>query len=111
MVVFFARPEAICGLLSLSTFVTNDMDAVKTPSFGPGCASIVTWPMKYLRQGQLKAVIGGLDPSCRKYIKTDEVAFAVPLELFQRMLDRWEESFLKTKYWTTVMKKIEKSIE
>ena len=106
IVIFFARPETISGLLSLATFVTNDIDAVKTPSFGPGCASIVMWPIKYLRQGQLKAVIGGLDPSCRKYMKTDEMSFAVPVELFRRMLGRWEESFLKTKYWTSAMKKI-----
>ena len=109
IVIFFARPEVICGLLSLVTFVTNDIDAVKTPSFGPGCASVVMWPTKYLRQGQLKAVIGGLDPSCRKYMKTDEMSFAVPLELFRRMLSRWEGSFLKTKYWIPAMKKIARS--
>jgi len=109
IVVFFARPEAICGLKSLSLFVTNDMDVVKTPSFGPACSSIVTWPMKYLRQGQLKAVIGGLDPSSRQYMKTDEMSFAVPSEMFQRMLDRWEESFVKTQYWATAMKKIRNS--
>jgi uncharacterized protein (DUF169 family) len=109
IVVFFARPEAMCGLKSLSLFVTNDMDVVQTPSFGPACSSIVTWPMKYLRQGQLKAVIGGLDPSSRQYMKTDELSFAVPLEMFQRMLDRWEGSFVKTRYWATAMKKIRNS--
>ena len=65
--------------------------------------------MKYLRQGQLKAVIGGLDPSCRQYMKTDEISFAVPSDLFQRMLDRWEESFVKTEYWATAMEKIRES--
>jgi uncharacterized protein (DUF169 family) len=69
IVVFFARPKVICGLKSLSLFVTNDMDVVKTPSFGPACSSIVTWPMKYLRQGQLKVVIGGLDPSKRNQLQ------------------------------------------
>jgi uncharacterized protein (DUF169 family) len=109
IVLFFARPEAICGLKSLSLFVTNDMHVVQTPSFGPGCSSFVTWPMKYLRQGQLKAVIGGLDPSCRQYMKTDEISFAVPFELFQRMLNCWEESFLKTEYWAAAMNKIRES--
>ena len=45
IVLFFARPEAICRLKSLSLFATNDMHVVKTPSFGPGCSGFVTWPM------------------------------------------------------------------
>jgi len=38
-------------LCIVSLLVTNDMHVAKTPSFGPGCSSFVTWPMKYLMQG------------------------------------------------------------
>ena len=54
-------------------------------------------------------MIGGWDPSARKFYKADELSFAVPLSLFEAMLDRFEDSFLMTETWQTVKKKIERS--
>ena len=108
VVIFFARAESISGLNQLATFVTNDFEAVQSP-FGAGCANILTWPLKYLERGQLKAVLGGWDPSDRKFLKPDEITFAVPHEMFQRMAARWPESFLTKHSLATVRKKIELS--
>ncbi len=108
VVIFFARGEIICGLNQLATFVTNDFEAVSSP-FGAGCTNIVTWPLLYLAQGKLKAVLGGWDPSDRKFFKADEISFAVPYEMFDRMVRRWPESFLTTDTWATVKKKIARS--
>lgn len=105
VVTFFARAEVIAGLNQLATFITNDFEAVVSP-FGAGCTNMVTWPLKYLSQGKLKAVIGGWDPSDRKFLKTDEITFAVPYEMYKRMITRWPESFLNTKTWAMVKKKI-----
>ncbi|MFH0813355.1 MAG: DUF169 domain-containing protein [Pseudomonadota bacterium] len=108
LVIFFARSEIICGLHQLVTFVTNDFEAVCSP-FGPGCAGILTWPLRFLSQGKLKAVLAGWDPSERRYMKTDELSFTVPPELYKRMITRWRDSFLTTKTWVAVQKKIERS--
>ncbi len=108
LVVFFARAEAIAGLNQLATFVTNDFEAVMSP-FGAGCSSIVTWPLKYLAEGRLKAVVGGWDPSDRKYLKPDELTFSMPTEMFETMVIRWRESFLTTETWAVVRKRIERS--
>lgn len=108
VVIFFARAESISGLNQLATFVTNDFEAVQSP-FGAGCANILTWPLKYLHWGLLKAVLGGWDPSDRRFLKPDEITFAVPYEMFQRMAARWQESFLTKQAWATVRKKIELS--
>ncbi len=108
VVIFFARAETIAGLNQLATFVTNDFEAVQSP-FGAGCSNIVTWPLKYLERGQLKAVLGGWDPSDRRFLKPDEITFAVPYEMFHRMVSRWQESFLTRETWATVRKKIELS--
>lgn len=54
-------------------------------------------------------MIGGWDPSCRKFLKTDELSFAAPLSLFKLMLERWQESFLTTPTWDLVKKKIARS--
>jgi len=108
LVIFFARGEVICGLNQLATFVTNDFEAVASP-FGAGCANLVSWPLKYLSEGKLKAVLGGWDPSDRKFLKVDEITFALPYEMFQRMVGRWRESFLARETWAGVRKKIELS--
>jgi uncharacterized protein (DUF169 family) len=108
VVIFFARAETISGLNQLATFVTNDFEAVQSP-FGAGCSNIVAWPLKYLERGQLKAVLGGWDPSDRKFLKPDEITFAVPYEMFERMIRRWRDSFLTKEAWKTVRKKIELS--
>jgi uncharacterized protein (DUF169 family) len=108
LVIFFARPESLCGLHQLATFVTNDFEAVASP-FGAGCSNLVTWPLKYLEQGKLKAVLGSWDPSDRRFLKPDEITFTVPWEMFERMVARWRESFLGKPTWATVRKKIELS--
>lgn len=108
VVIFFARAETISGLNQLASFVTNDFEVVQSP-FGAGCANIVAWPLKYLERGQLKAVLGGWDPSDRKFLKPDEITFAVPYEMFERMVRRWRDSFLTKEVWKTVRKKIELS--
>ncbi|MDQ1331901.1 MAG: hypothetical protein QG578_2171 [Thermodesulfobacteriota bacterium] len=110
IVAFFARPESLCGLHQLATFVTNDYEAVASP-WGAACTNLVTWPYKYLAEGKNKAVLGGWDPSARKFFKTDELSFTVPYKMFGQMLDRYDESFLKTETWKTVKKKIERSNE
>lgn len=107
-IVLFCRPEVLSGLCALMAFITNDIDAVRTP-FGPGCSGLVTWPAKYRLEGKEVAVLGSFDPSCRKFLKIDELTFAVPPSLFRKMLTRWNESFLTTETWKTVQKKIEKS--
>lgn len=108
LVTFFARGEVLCGLNQLATFVTNDFEAVYSP-FGAGCSNLVTWPIHYLAENKLKAVLGGWDPSDRKFLKPDELTFTVPWEMFDRMVLRWPQSFLKHQTWGVVRKKINRS--
>jgi uncharacterized protein (DUF169 family) len=108
LIVFFARPETLCGLHQLAAFVTNDPEVVTSP-WGAACTNIITWPRKYLTQGLNKAVLGGWDPSARKFFKTDELTFTVPYAMFNEMLERFEESFLTTQTWAVVQKKIVRS--
>jgi hypothetical protein len=74
--------------------------------WGAACGNLVIWPLRYLSKGEHKAVIGGWDPSARKFFKTDELSFSVPFDMFLKMLSRFEQSFLKTETWSTVKKKI-----
>lgn len=108
LVVFFARPETLCGLHQLAAFVTNDPEVVASP-WGAACTNLISWPRRYLAKGETKAVVGGWDPSARRFFKTDELTFTVPYGMFCQMLERFEESFLTTKTWATVQKKITRS--
>jgi len=110
LVTFFVRPEALSGLHQLATFVTNDPEVVASP-WSAACGSLVVWPLHYLAKGLNKAVVGGWDPSARKFFKTDELSFTVPFGMFTEMTNRFDESFLKTNTWANVKKKITRSKE
>ncbi len=108
IVTFFARGEVLSGLCTLAAFVTEDFEVVVSP-FGAGCSSIVSWPLLYLARGVSKAVLGGWDPSARKFMKTDEATFSIPYGLYRLFLEKWRDSFLLTQTWEGVKKKIAKS--
>ncbi|WDP88526.1 MAG: DUF169 domain-containing protein [Desulfobacter sp.] len=108
-VIFFARPEVLTGLFTHTMFTTGDVDSVASP-FGAGCTNILAWPLYYKEQGKEKAVLGGFDPSARKYLKTDELTFTVPLTLYQKMLKTLPESMFNVgKEWAVVRKKVNRS--
>lgn len=108
LVHFFTRPEALCGLHQLATYVTNDPEVVASP-WSAACGSLVVWPRRYLSAGRPRAVVGGWDPSARKFFKTDELSFTVPFQMFTDMLSRYDGSFLTSRTWDLVQKKIDRS--
>lgn len=108
-IIFFARPEILTGLFIQTTFTTGEVDSVATP-FGAGCTNIISWPLFYKEQGMEKAVIGGFDPSARKFMKTDELTFTVPLSLYEKMLAALPESMFNVEgAWASVRKKVSRS--
>lgn len=108
IVIFFANSEAISGLSFLTHFVTNDMYSVRIP-FGAGCTNMIAWPRKYREEEKQVAVIGGMDPSSRIYFRLNEFSFSVSFELFELMLKEWKYSFLMTKTWQKVQKRVKRS--
>lgn len=108
VVIFFSRPEPLCGLHQLTTYVTGDPESVMSP-WSAACGSIAAWPMHYMAQNRNKAVIGGWDPSARKYFPPDELSLTVPFPMFVSMLGKYEQSFLTRHTWATVAKKAARS--
>ena len=108
-VIFFARPEVLCGLFTHTTFTTGEVDSVASP-FGAGCTNIIAWPLFYKERGMEKAVLGGFDPSARKFMKTDELTFTVSWSLYQKMLKTLPESMFNLDTdWAVVRKKVDRS--
>lgn len=108
-IIFFARPEVMSGLFTQAIFTTGDMACVVSP-FGAGCTNMIGWPLYYRQKGLEKAVLGGFDPSARKFMKTDELTFTVPLDLYEKMLAALPESmFTHETDWSNVRKKVDRS--
>jgi hypothetical protein len=105
---FFVRPEALTGLYTLTSYTLGSHTAVVSP-FGAACTNLIGWPLVYEQRGVECAVLGGFDVSARKFMKTDELTFAVPFTLYCRMLGCMETSALTRRTWEGVRKKAQKS--
>lgn len=108
VVIFFARPEVMSGLFTLANFDQSDPNGVICP-MGAGCSSIIYYPWLEQQKEDPKAVLGMFDPSARPCVPLDVMTMAFPMKKFIRVIGFMEESFLITKSWTTVQKKIERS--
>jgi uncharacterized protein (DUF169 family) len=104
VVIFFASPDLLAGLHFLASFDRED-DAVIVP-FSSGCGAIVTLPLAEDARPDPKAVMGLFDPSARPYVDRNLLTFAVPFRLFIRMAGNVPESFLVTRTWETLRKRI-----
>ena len=105
-VIFFATPDVLSGLFTLTCFDSTAEDAVIAP-FGAGCTNIVYYPYREQLKGSNRAVLGLMDPSARKLAKSDLVTFSIPMTKFMKMIDQMEESFLVTDTWKIIQKRIE----
>jgi len=108
VVIFFARPDVLSGLFTLANYDHAEHNQVIAP-FGAGCGSIVHYPYLESLSENPKAVIGMFDPSARPYVTSDILTFAVPMKKFKKMIGYMEESFLITKTWDTLKKRMDKA--
>ncbi len=106
VVIFFATPDVLSGLFTLTCFDSTAEDAVIAP-FGAGCTNIIYYPYREQMNGKGRAVLGLMDPSARKCAKSDLVTFSVPITKFMTIIDQMEESFLITDTWSIIQKRIE----
>ncbi len=107
-VVFFTRPEVLSGLFTLANFDRADPNGVICP-FGAGCSSIFHYPWLEQQKENPKAVLGMFDPSARPCVPLDTLTMAFPMKKFEKVIGFMEESFLTTKAWEKVMKKVARS--
>ncbi len=105
VVIFFASPDVLAGLFTLANFDEPQPYGVIAP-FGAGCASIVDYPYKELQASRPRAVLGMFDVSARPCVPGRALTFAVPWTKFVRMVNNMEESFLITKSWDKVKRRI-----
>jgi uncharacterized protein (DUF169 family) len=104
-VIFFAKPDILAGLFTLTNFDEAEPNGVFAP-FSAGCGSIVQYPYLEGKSNRPRGVIGLFDISARPFISKEVLTFSVPMTKFLKMLDNIEESFLITNSWKKVQKRI-----
>lgn len=105
VVIFFARPDVLSGLFTLANFNRGDSNGVICP-MGAGCSTIILYPWLEQQNADPKVVLGMFDPSARKCVPPDVLTLSFPMKKFEKVIGYMEESFLITKDWGTVQKKI-----
>jgi len=105
VVVFFAEPDVLSGLFTLTNFDEADPRGVFAP-FAAGCGSMVQYPYLEKNSDRPRAVLGMFDVSARPCVPEDVLTFSVPINKFIRMVENMEESFLITSSWSKVSKRI-----
>jgi len=104
IIIFFAKSDVLAALFTLANFDEYE-NRVYVP-FGAGCSSIVQNPYQEKDQESPRCVIGLFDISARPFVEKDILTFAAPMIKFQRMVANMDESFLITRSWGKVRKRI-----
>ena len=105
IVIFFAEPDTLSGLFTLANFDEAEQNRVIAP-FGSGCSTIVQYPYLERSSYHPRAVIGMFDVSARPFVPRNTLTFSVPMSKFVMMVENMEESFLITRSWAKVQKRI-----
>lgn len=105
VVVFFAPPDVLSGLFTLANFDEADLNGVYCP-FCAGCGSIVKYPFLEREASRPRSVLGMFDVSARPFVPGQTLSFAVPINKFTAMIANMDESFLITRSWKAVQRRI-----
>jgi uncharacterized protein (DUF169 family) len=108
VVVFFASPDLLSGLFTLTNYALERTDAIQAP-FGSGCGTILTYPLKEAGKEQPRATLGMFDVSARPMVEKDTLSFAMPYAIFLKLLENVSGSFLQTESWKKVLLRIQKN--
>jgi len=104
-VIFFAIPDVLSGLFTLANYDEAEPNGVFCP-FSAGCGSIVQYPYLERNSHRPRAVLGMFDVSARPYVPNETLTFAVPMDKFVRMIGNMDESFLITRTWDKVKRRM-----
>ncbi|NWG04073.1 MAG: DUF169 domain-containing protein [Syntrophaceae bacterium] len=107
VVAFFAPPDILSGLFTLTNYALERTDAVYAP-FGSGCGTILTYPLKEAVKEQSHAILGMFDVSARPIVEKEVLTLAMPYSVFLKLLENVSGSFLQTESWKKVLQRIQK---
>jgi len=98
-VTFFADPDRISALMTLSAYWSSDPDFIHAP-FSSGCGLMFR---DLDNQNRERAVLGCTDIAMRKYIPPEIMCISVSPRHFETMTSFPEDSFLNKTWWNDLM--------
>jgi uncharacterized protein (DUF169 family) len=105
VVAFFASPDVLAGLFTLTNYALETLDGVKAP-FSSGCGSLINFPLKEGQSKHPRAILGMFDVSARPMVEKDVLTLSMPYTVFLKLLDNVSGSFLETESWKKVHERI-----
>lgn len=105
VILFFATADVLAGLFTLANYDRTDLYGVKAP-FCAGCGSVIQYPMLENTLENPDCILGMFDSSARPYVPAATLSFAIPMKRFETLVGYMDESFLTTKTWDTIQKRI-----
>lgn len=101
VIIFLVNADQLSGLVTLANYNSARHDGVKI-LFGAGCAQTVLYPMSERKF----CFVGLTDPSARKFIGKDLLAFSMSHEKFLELESVAQESFLTADAWQKISRRI-----
>lgn len=101
VIIFLANADQISGLVTLANYDSAKNDAVKI-LFGAGCAQIFLYPAT----DKNFCYVGLTDPTARKFIDKNLLAFSLSYEKFLQLENVSKESFLNYDAWQKIFNRI-----
>lgn len=108
VIIFFAPPDILSGLVVLTGFASGRMDAIRVP-FSSGCGAIVTHPLQEAEKEKPQAILGMFDVSARPFVEPSVLTLSMPTRLLATLLENQDDSFLITRSWQVVRERIGKN--
>ena len=99
VVVFVVDPGRLTVLQQLASFSKKTPGPAAIMPFGHACQQIYAIPRGEGESDDPHAIIGMTDMYARRFVGKDQLSFAVPYKLYERMMGDIDDSFLmKEKY-------------
>lgn len=95
VVVFLADPARLTALQQLAAYSKTTPGPAAIMPFGHACQQVYAIPRAEGEGDDLHAVVGMTDMYARRFVDRDQLSFAVPYKLYQRMMDDIDGSFLQ----------------
>lgn len=106
VVIFFANADQLSALVYLLYFNDPSKEDCVVTRFASACASIITLPLHYARNGEKKAVWGLHDITARSRLPKELMTFTVPYDVLVEMGKDINQSFLITESWKKIAQRI-----
>ena len=100
-VIFLVNADQLSGLVTLANYNSSRNDGAKI-LFGAGCAQIVLYPLVEKEF----CFVGLTDPSARKFVDKNLLAFSMSREKFLELEAVADESFLTVDAWQKIFNRI-----